>query len=87
MYLHRVLSCFVLLQFLILLVIILVLSTIVALIGNTATETDLSCARRSCWTFTLQKCGWKLNCISKQLSYDWLCRILFHIAKQWYSRR
>ena len=60
MYLDRKLSRFVLVQFLILVVINLVLSTIVALIGNIVTETDL---RRSCWTSLLQKRGCKLKCI------------------------
>ena len=46
-------SCIVLVQFLILVVIILVLLMIEPLIGNIVTQRDLNCARRSWWTVTL----------------------------------
>ena len=56
-------SCLVLIQFLILVVISLVLFMIAPPIGNIVTQRDLSCATRSCWTVTLLEPCWKLNCI------------------------
>ena len=65
MYIHEAtyveISCLVLIQFLILVVISLVLFMIAPLIGNIVTQRDLSCAQRIWWTVMLQKSCWKLN--------------------------
>ena len=53
-------SCFLLVQFLTLVVIMLVFFMIAPLIGNIVTQRDLSCAQRSCWTVMLQEPCWKL---------------------------